>query len=154
MTEMFRSELMIALSEHRLIEQSGWMDDNGRIEYECRCGHLMHETPRYSKYQGGDTLLAEHQASILDELGFRRAPDQFDTFALEELCSTVSRRRTELSGLENNHAWSMSPSDRIRLISAQAEIEALESVLQAVFRARVTKSELPLQLPGSELAIA
>lgn len=152
MTDMFRSEIKITLSEHRLIEPSGWMDDNGRVEYECRCGHKMHETPRSSIYQGGETMLAEHQAEVLDQLGFRRAPDDFDTFALDQLCSTLVQRRAELSVLIQAHSWSMNAHDRNRLIGAHGELEALESTLKTFICARVRSDGW--ELPLATLAIA
>lgn len=154
MTEMFRSELQRALSEHRLIDPSGWMDDNGRVEYECRCGEKMHETPRTSVYLGGDAMLAAHQAEILDQLGYRRAPDALDAFGLDRVCTAVVRRRIELGHLRETKAWSMSPRDRNRLNGAHAELEALEAILESVMRARLHQGEVELPLAETQLAVA
>jgi len=154
MTEMFRSELQVTLAQHRLIDPSGWMDDNGRIEYECRCGQKMHETPRTSVYQGGAAMLASHQAEVLDDLGYRRDPDEGDAFGFDQVCSTVIRRCAEIGHLLETKAWAMSPRDSNRLNGAHAELESLQALLQTVMRARVGAGDLELPMPELRLAIA
>lgn len=139
MTDMFRSEIAGVLAEHRLIDPSGWMDDTGRVEYQCRCGQTLHETPSESVYQGGAAMLASHQAAVLDHLGYRRASDTLDEFALNQLFSLVIERSNALAHKRDTSAWSMTTPDRNRLRGAHDELLVLRAALESFTQVRAAQ---------------
>lgn len=152
MTFLMQTEITTALGNHRLTSTRGWRNENGSTTFTCSCGHQIQVDQNPRHFIAPATLLAEHQAEVIERMGFSRTPDVFDRTAVETLVSLLHRRRHQVVGRLDTADRVHATAEQERLRGALAELSTLLAAVDELASLRATDG--CLELPIDEAALA
>ncbi|EYT66508.1 hypothetical protein BIU95_00160 [Curtobacterium sp. MCBA15_007] len=154
MAALIQAEITSALHSHRLVSATGWRQEHGTSTYTCSCGESFDVDPRSANVATPATLLAEHQAQVLERMGFARRADAFDASTLETLVNVLIERKRAVTAALQGARRSHSSTDERRLLGAEAELATLLETVHSYVGIRTHGGQVELPIDRLELSVA
>lgn len=151
MTFLIQTEITAVLDGHRLTSSRGWRNENGTTTYTCSCGHDIVADANPRRFVAPTTLLAEHQAEVIERMGFTRTADQFDGVAIESMVRLLHERKhridEDLEAAHRGHAI----EDAQRLRGALSELSTLLAAVDEIVGVRTVDGRVELPIDNDVL---